>query len=52
MLQVWVETDILDNADLVLTVVDRLKVGWWREVKHLLDSVVAGIELDKVLGIG
>ena len=40
MLQVWVETDILDFLNHVMRVVDNLKVGRWSEVKHLSDLVV------------
>ena len=52
VLEVWVLLDSLDFGDLVVRVVHPFEVGWWGEVKHLGDAVVACIQLHQVLDVG
>ena len=51
MLKVWVEANVLNLLNLVVRVIDNLEVSGGREVKHLLDAVVACVELDQVLDV-
>ena len=51
MLEVGVEADVLDLFDLVVRVVHHFQVRGRCEVQHLLDSVVAGVELDEMFDV-
>ena len=51
MLHVGVEHHVLNRFNLVVRVVDHFKVCGWSEIQHLLDPIIARIELDQVLHI-
>ena len=51
MLDVGVEADVLNHADLVVRVVDDFEVGHGREIKHFLDLIVACVKFDQMLDV-
>lgn len=51
MLDVGVEADVLNHADLVVRVVDDFEVSHGREIKHFLDLIVACVKFDQMLDV-
>jgi hypothetical protein len=39
---------VLNRHNLVTAVVNPLEIGWWREIKSKLESIVGGIELHQM----
>ena len=51
MFDVWVETNVFNRLDIIVRVIYHFQVCRWGEVKHILDAIVACVELYEMLDV-
>ena len=51
MFDVWVETNVFNRLDIIVRVIYNFQVCRWGEVKHILDAIVACVELYEMLDV-